>query len=281
MRQPAFWFAGQGADPAGSAQADVGGAGTEQATAALTPTRTDVRPRAAACPPVLFRFRPLPVEIVKYFYEEPFSLEALTPDLDSDARQRGRPAGSLEALLSRPAYHRGYLAGTDLAADRVGLTALPRPEAFTAPLLDAFGAYRWMRCDADGRPREVAQTSVGDVLRDPVGTSVLACADAELPGDLLTDVRGGVERQTLPALRRLLARARAAFFPEPAHHGFDWNFFSAHPMRSDLVAAFRRHPLPDVRRFALPYQKARSEHKFYFERWQLGGAELPAYIEEV
>lgn len=221
------------------------------------------------------------MEIVKYFFEEPFSLEALTPDLDPDARQRERPAGSLEALLNQPEYHRGYLAGTDLETGRVGLTALPRPEAFTAPLLDGFGAYRWTHGDARGRVHLLEETSVREVLRDPTGTTILACAETELVGDLITDVGGGVARQALPALRRLLAAAAVAFFPEPAHHGFDWSFFSTRPMRSSLVAAFQRHPLPGVRRFVLPYQKARSEHGFYFEQWQLGEPDLPAYIEEV
>ena len=256
--------------------------GTERAGAAFRQAsagggRPARLPRACR---VLIRFRFSHVEIIKYFFEEPFSLEALTPDLDPDARQRGRQAGSLEALLSRPAYYRGYLAGTDLATGRVGLTALPRPEAFMAPLLDVFGAYRWTHADASGQVHGLDETSVREVLRDPTGTAVLACAEAEMPGDLVAAVGDGVGRQALPALQRLLAEARAAFFPEPAHHGADWSFFSARPMRSGLVAAFQRHSLPGVRRFVLPYQKARSEHRFYFEQWQLGEP-LPAYIEEV
>ena len=70
------------------------------------------------------------------------------------------------------------------------------------------------------------------------------------------------------------------FFPEPAHHGYDWSFFAARPMRAALVDAFRRHPHPGARRFVVPYRKARSEHKFYFETWQLDQP-LPDYIEEV
>jgi hypothetical protein len=92
---------------------------------------------------------------------------------------------------------------------------------------------------------------------------------------------GSQRRYALPALRRLLESARVAFFPEPAHDGFDWSFFSAHPMREPLTSAFKQNPAEDVRRFVLPYQKARSESKFYFETWQLNEAALPEYIEEV
>jgi hypothetical protein len=52
-------------------------------------------------------------------------------------------------------------------------------------------------------------------------------------------------------------------------------------MRDRLVAALRRHPTDTVRRFVLPYQRARSESKFYFETWQLTASPLPDYIEEV
>ena len=51
------------------------------------------------------------------------------------------------------------------------------------------------------------------------------------------------------------------------------------PLRERLVAAFRRHPAPGVRRFVLPYRRARSEHTFYFERWTLD--DLPDWIEEL
>ena len=215
-------------------------------------------------------------------------LEALTPDLDPDARHRQVPAMPLEALLNSPNAYRGYLAGTDLETGRVGLTALPRPDVFTEPLLDWLSAYRWARTDAQGKTHRLDATAVRAVLRDPTATTVLACAPNEIPGGLMAAVGGGVQRQALSALRRLLSSVEVAFFPEPAHHGFDWSFFSERPMRQALVAALRQHATPDpagrgqaVRRFVLPYQKARSEHKFYFEQWQLSEPSLPAYIEEV
>jgi hypothetical protein len=94
-------------------------------------------------------------------------------------------------------------------------------------------------------------------------------------------VAGRARRRALPALRALLDAAHVAFFPEPAHDGHDWSIFSAAPMRDRLVAAFRAHPTDGVRRFVLPYQRARSESKFYFDRWQLTESPLPDYVEEV
>ena len=50
------------------------------------------------------------------------------------------------------------------------------------------------------------------------------------------------------------------------------------------VGVVRTHedaPRVPVRRFVVPYQKARSESKFYFETWQLTEPSLPDYIVEV
>ena len=48
-----------------------------------------------------------------------------------------------------------------------------------------------------------------------------------------------------------------------------------------LVGAFRDHSAEGTRRFLLPYHKARSESKFYFDTWQLTEPPLPSCIEEV
>jgi len=231
------------------------------------------------------------VDIIKYFYEEPTLLETLTPDDDPDARRQQRRSAdavddwsrhSLETFLATPGdYHRGYLAGANRMAGRVGLTAIDRPDAFVGPLLEALSAGWWARATADGAVDELDVAAVRTVLHDPSGTAVLITADAPVDADRLTAVTGTQRRYALPALRALLNEARVAFFPEPAHDGFDWSFFAARPMRDALTEAFKQNPAEDVRRFVLPYQKARSESKFYFETWQLSEASLPAYIEEV
>ncbi len=221
------------------------------------------------------------MEIIKYFFEEPASLETLAPDLDPDARRRDAPTRPLSAWLDAPRYYRGYVAGTDLATGRVGLTALARLDAFVDPLLDELGPMRWMRSTRDGSAETLDEATARRLLIDPGETAALVCADTPLLETDVAAVAGAERRYGMPALRRLLeARSCVVFFPEPAHHGHDWSFFSARPMREALTEAFRRHPQTGVRRFVVPFQKARSEHKFYFETWQLDQP-LSEYIEEV
>ena len=221
------------------------------------------------------------MEIIKYFYEEPASLEALAPDLDPDARRRDAPTQPLGAWFEAPRYYRGYVAGTDLDTGRVGLTALAHCNAFIDPLIDLLDGRMWRRNTRTATVETLDAAAARHCLAHPSETVSLVCADALLPdADVIaastTDRRYGV-----PALRRLLAAPSCiVFFPEPAHHGHDWSFFAARPMREALAEAFRRHPRRGVRRFVVPYRKARSEHKFYFETWQLDQP-LPDYIEEV
>lgn len=232
----------------------------------------------------------MPPDIIKYFYEEPALLEPLTPNRDPDARrQSGRSAEagatpsreSIEAFLSTPDYYRGYLAGTNRAEKCVGLTALRDAATFVDPLLQALGADRWGRSTADGRVETLTEADARDVLAEPGDTGVLVTSNAELDKECIARVIGSERRYALPELRDLLGAARVAFFPEPAHDGSDWSVFSAAPMREKLTDAFKQNPAAHVRRFVLPYQKARSESKFYFETWQLKEPSLPDYIEEV
>ena len=229
-----------------------------------------------------------PDAIIKYFHEEPTLLEPLTPDADPDARRRADRSAtsgavpseqSLEAFLSTPDYYRGYLAGTNRAADRVGLTTVQPPSAFTDPLVDALGATWWACASDDGAVEGLTEDEARVVLQSPAEIALLVTAEAPVAEALVAHAAEGPRRHALPALRALLREATVAFFPEPAHQGFDWSFFAKEPLRARLIAGFERHPAPGIRRFALPYQKARSESKFYFETWQLGA--LPDYVEEI
>ena len=221
----------------------------------------------------------MPTDIVKYFHEEPVHLEALSAESDPDARRRAEPAMPLDALLSPTEYFRGYLAGSRIADDseQVGLTAIAHPEAFVDPLLDVFGGLRWTAAWRGAEIDEVEDPA--DALRDPSALAVLVGAEGAVSPDDLQAVAESERRYAIPSLRQLLAQAEIVAFPEPAHDGWDWSLFTATPLKERLVAAFRRHPAEGVRRFVLPYQQARSEHKFYFERWTLDA--LPNYVEEI
>jgi len=229
-----------------------------------------------------------PPDILKYFYEEPALLEPVTPDADPDARRRNdrhdlpdnvsMPLGDL--LDTRDAY-RGYLAGTNRTEDTVGVTTLQEPDVYAVPILEALGGDWWARHRPEHPIEALDNEQARDVLANPGDTTVLVTADRPVDAERVAAVAGRDRRRSLTALRALLQRVHVVFFPEPAHDGFDWSFFSAAPMRESLVAAFRRRTDRTVRRFVIPYQKARSESKFYFERWQLTASSLPDYIEEV
>ena len=227
-------------------------------------------------------------DILKYFHEEPALLEPVSRDRNPDARRRTErsdlpndPSVPLEELLDTRDAYRGYLAGTNRADDRVGLTTLRTADAYVAPLIEALGRAWWGRCTADGRVEPIDADAARRVLGAPSNTSVLVTAADAVADDAIAAVAGEARRRALRALRTLLDTAHVVFFPEPAHDGHDWSCFSATPMRDRVVEAFRAHSTETTRRFVLPYQRARSESKFYFESWQLTEGSLPDYIEEV
>jgi len=227
-------------------------------------------------------------DVLKYFHEEPALLEPVTPDANPDARRREDRSDlpenvsvSLEDLLDTRDAYRGYLAGTNRAEETVGLTALRNSDAFVTPVVEALGRAWWGRCTTDGDIETLDPDGAREILANPADTAVLVTADAPVDAERMGAVAGRARRRALPALRALLDAAHVAFFPEPAHDGHDWSFFSAAPMRDRLVAALRNHPTDQTRRFALPYQRARSESKFYFDRWQVTESPLPEYVEEV
>ena len=229
-----------------------------------------------------------PPDILKYFHEEPALLEPVTPDRDPDARRRTErsempndPSVSLDDLLDTRDAYRGYLAGTNRADDQVGLTTLRDGDAYVFPLVEALGQAWWGRCTTGGRVEALDADDARRILRSPSNTSVLVTAADAVADAQLDAVAGEARRRALRALRTLLDAAHVVFFPEPAHDGHDWSVFSGTPMRERLVDTFRAHPSDTTRRFILPYQRARSESKFYFESWQLTEGSLPDYIEEV
>ena len=227
-------------------------------------------------------------DVLKYFHEEPALLEPVTPDANPDARRRADrsdlPEGvsvPLEDLLDTRDVYRGYLAGTHHAGDAVGLTTLRADAAYVPPVMTALGRSWWGRCTPQNTVEALRSERARDLLRSPARTTLLVTADAPVGTERITAVAGRAPRRVAAALRTLLDEAHVVFFPEPAHDGHDWGFFSASPLRDRLVDAFRTHPAPETRRFVLPYQKARSESKFYFDEWQLTASPLPDYIEEV
>lgn len=206
-------------------------------------------------------------QILKVFYEEPAALE---PD-----------AFVWPAPPDAPRYYRLYLAGTDLDTLRIGLTAL-RPEAFL-PALHALlqrWPHRW-RVTAQGSVQPLLGEALPSVLEAPAETVALVGGPSEtLPVDP-APLATADDQGRLPVLRRLLDAGCLVALREPAHHGYDWHLFAPEPLLERLEASLRAHHVSGVRRFLVPYQKARTEERFYFEQWMLDGPSRPDYIREI
>lgn len=205
-------------------------------------------------------------DIVKYFYEEPAALETLTPDDDPDARRRESENLSLEDFLNAPRYYRGYLAGTSLSEKRVGLTALPRREELLELLLEV-RAGRPLQIWLDGHEKPQREPAL--LLDDPANVHVAFLGETGLTYSQVATLAAGTTRSSLPAIRAILDRGTPLLFTEAAHDGFDWSLFSPFPILENVRRGLQTLARPGLRAFAIPHRRARSEEKFYFERYDL------------
>jgi hypothetical protein len=199
--------------------------------------------------------------VLKYFHEEPASLEALSADHDPDARGRRRER-SLADFLSKPRVYRGYLTATDLGAGRFALTALPELpfDRLLEYIVSGRSAHAWT---ADGNERPFS----ADAIRARPAEFVAVVIGARIERDAAVSIAGSDRRRTLGALRPLLVEGRIVMLREPAHDGVDLSLFSAESMKPAVQDAMRRIAGSDLRAFSIPYHEARSEEKFYFERY--------------
>jgi hypothetical protein len=202
------------------------------------------------------------MRVVKYFYEEPASLELLVSDGSAIYREPAQ-AMSLEAFLGAPKYYRGYLAASDLEEGLTGATALKDASAWLDAVREMLASETVYR----SRPDAHAFTEVA--LREALATGHPSDLLAVGPGGApqLTRIEGDL-RQRLSALRPLMDAGFTLLIAEPATDAVDWSFFSARPMADRLRTAFRSAG-PGAARFVIPHLKARAEHKFYFERYDL------------
>lgn len=214
--------------------------------------------------------------VLKAFYEEHVVLEALVPDQDPDARRSLHPEATLELLLTPPPYARLYLAGTDLSRQDgeggplVGLSTLP--ESSFRPLVEALAAPPfWKRVDGRVMPME-------GVWGDLKPGSVVVAGLEPPPEPLVAALESASTRLTLPALRTLLDVGYVVVYVEPAHHGIDLALFFPKPIVAQARSRIVHLAPAGERWFLAPFQRARGEHSFYFERWALDA--LPSWVEE-
>jgi len=209
------------------------------------------------------------MRVIKYFFEEPTLLDF--PESASES-----PVDSGEQLLElmRDKRHfRGYLAASDLENNTVGGSSL-EDQAAARVLAEVIGKPLWFlkRGQDAGNP---VQFELLTDLKAIVLALTTMTADSVVISDLdpkdhdMEHLVGSSDRkQDFGAIVRLLNMGATVVFPEPAHVGHDWSVFSAKPLSGNIRAQMAGVP-KDCRCFVVPYVKARGEHKFYFEQYDL------------
>lgn len=173
---------------------------------------------------------------------------------------------SIEALLGGRKYHRGYLSATSLEHDTFGLTSLDDRDL----LLDLLMELR------QGRPVFAYREEYDHPARDPdvllddaASVLVVLFGDLALNASTLHALAAERRRPAVGYIRTILDGGVPVLFPEPAHHGHDWAVYSPFPLSEHIKRAFTRIASPSRRCFVIPYRDARSEEKFYFERYDI------------
>ena len=208
------------------------------------------------------------MRVIKYFFEEPTLLDfpqtASNSPIDSGER--------LIELMRERNHFRGYLAATDLDNATVGGSSL-EDQAAADILSVVLGGPLWLLNKAP-----LSSSVEFDVLTDHAAVvrslstmsseSVVIANFNPESHDVGILVSGGDRKQSFGAIVRLLDLGATVVFPEPAHVGHDWSIFSAEPLSERFKEAMSASP-EDCRCFVVPYVKARGEHKFYFEQYDI------------
>ena len=208
------------------------------------------------------------MRVIKYFYEEPTLLDfpqtASETPIDSGER--------FIELMKVKAHHRGYLAASDLVNNTVGGSSL-EDQAAAEALADVLDGPIWfinLDQEADNGLNCVLETKRATIVRSLVTMPSASVLISNLhPNDQVLGLLTTDRKASFGAIVRLLDMGATVVFPEPAHLGHDWSIFSAKPLSARFTEALATAPA-DCRSFVVPYVKARGEHKFYFEQYDLG-----------
>jgi len=208
------------------------------------------------------------MRVIKYFYEEPTLL-------DFPESASGTPVDSVETLvqlMKERNHYRGYLAASDLGNDTIGGSALEDGAAAKA-LASVLEGPIWLlnrEPGATGIQFQLLTDSVeiDQALSTMSSESVLIAELNPRDHDVTSLMEHGGQKESFRAIIRLLEMGATVVFPEPAHVGHDWSVFSARPLSGSFKDALAVAP-SDCRSFVIPYVKARGEHKFYFEQYDL------------
>ena len=210
------------------------------------------------------------VYVLKYFHEEPASLEILTRESHADARKPDGQALSLEEFLAAPRYYRGYVAATDLETGRIGASTLPETVAgmlhrvLPTPRVHFSVDRQLWTSFQDATTRPDLQAALAD--RNPRSLIVCGLESFAETRPFVEIILREDRRTALRPITEVLDQGGVVLLPEPSHDGHDWAVFSAEPLADRVTNALSDMELEDAQAYVIPFVKARAEHRFYFER---------------
>lgn len=157
--------------------------------------------------------------------------------------------------------YRLYMAGTNLATQEVGLTSLSGIGTLANSLEQVFGTSVLSTLPASTENFSAWFARPGKIR--------VACTSTDKTS--LERLVAYDRRDPRSGLSTVIAEKGRALFPSRAHHGFDWECYSASSLVEPVVESIRTRHSADLptRLFVAPANRMRSEHKFYFEQWSL------------
>ncbi|PIQ60415.1 MAG: hypothetical protein COV99_11630 [Bacteroidetes bacterium CG12_big_fil_rev_8_21_14_0_65_60_17] len=194
--------------------------------------------------------------VVKYFFEEP------------------APMGL---------GHRGYVAATDLDTQRMGASVLPETlTRLISGLLPSSGRTCYWSNDGSGtafagRPGVAFDDllasdgefseSLSAALTKRVRKAMIVAGPYRSSdhGEAVAMLLEHGIRDAAPQARALIEDGLTLLFPEPSHDGQDWAIHSPVALSGTVRALLAEMAGRDLEAYVIPFQKARAEHKFYFE----------------
>lgn len=174
--------------------------------------------------------------------------------------------------------YRGYVAATDLDTGRRGASVLPEtltrlvtgllPTERTCFWRDngngvVFGgdhdmAFEDLTASDSALSAALTRRARGTLI---VGGHYQAAEHGAAVAQLLEhDIR-----EAAMAARLLIDAGLTLLLPEPSHDGLDWALYAPAALSARAIGLLGNMVGSDLEAFVIPFQKARAEHKFYFE----------------
>lgn len=196
-------------------------------------------------------------------------------DFQESASESTVGVGSFKVTLAGAARHyRGYLAASDLEGRTIGGSSL-EDQAAAKILAQVIEGPGWYFSKGSGANESIktqllsSPSAILQALATMPAESLLVTNFNPMGHELAALVHRSNEKSTFGAIVRLLDLGATVILPEPAHIGHDWSVFSTKPLSESFKLASQVLAPEDCRCFVVPYGRAKGEHKFYFEQYDL------------